>query len=168
MSRVACCWWNSSMPSFTLKDHDIHVAQIHRNAAPALLYEHAIRYDANEKIAASGALVAYSGPKTGRSPKDKRIVKHAQSDKDIWWGNVNVAMEPQSFLINRERAKDWLNARQRLYCVDAFAGWDPAHRLKIRVVCSRPYHALFMHTMLIRPTDEQLESFGKPDYVIYN
>jgi phosphoenolpyruvate carboxykinase (ATP) len=156
------------MSDFGLKDHDLHVAEVHRNPPPALLYEHAIRYDINEKIAASGALVAYSGPKTGRSPKDKHIVRHPSSEKDIWWGTVNVQLERQSFLINRERAKDWLNTRQRLYAIDAFAGWDPAHRVKVRVICSRPYHALFMHTMLIRPTAEQLASFGKPDYVIYN
>ncbi|HYV35551.1 MAG TPA: phosphoenolpyruvate carboxykinase (ATP) [Gemmataceae bacterium] len=156
------------MASFDLKEHEILVAEIYRNPPPALLYEHAIRFDPNEKIAASGTLVAYSGAKTGRSPKDKRIVKNAGSEKDVWWGNVNVAMEPAHFLINRERAKDWINTRPRLYCIDSFAGWDPAHRVKVRTICSRPYHALFMHIMLIRPTAEQLASFGKPDYVIYN
>jgi phosphoenolpyruvate carboxykinase (ATP) len=154
--------------SFDLKEHDLQVAEVYRNPAPALLYEHAIRYDNNEKISAKGALVAYSGPKTGRSPKDKRIVQHPLSEKDVWWGPINVALERQSYLINRERAKDWLNTRRRLYCVDAFAGWDPEYRLKIRVICSRPYHALFMHTMMIRPTAEQLATFHKPDYVIYN
>ena len=70
--------------------------------------------------------------------------------------------------INRERALDYLNTRERLYCFDGFAGWDPKYRIKVRVICSRPYHALFMHTMLIRPTHEELASFGKPDFVIYN
>src|SRR5271163_3193475 len=100
---------SSSMTSFSLKEHDITVPEIYRNPAPALLYEHAIRYDAHEKIAASGALVAYSGPKTGRSPRDKRIVKHTESEKDVWWGPVNLPLEYHSFEINRERAKDWLN-----------------------------------------------------------
>jgi phosphoenolpyruvate carboxykinase (ATP) len=156
------------MSDFSLKDHDLHVARVHRNPPPALLYEHAIRHDHHEKIAASGALVAYSGPKTGRSPRDKHIVRHPASAGDVWWGTVNVPLERQSFLINRERAKDWLNTRPRLYCIDAFAGWDPGHRIKVRVICSRPYHALFMHTMLIRPTPEQLASFGNPDCIIYN
>ena len=52
--------------------------------------------------------------------------------------------------------------------IDGFAGWDPEHRLKIRIICARPYHALFMHNMLIRPTVEELEDFGDPDFVIYN
>jgi phosphoenolpyruvate carboxykinase (ATP) len=156
------------MPTYSLKEHDISVAEVYRNPAPALLYEHAIRYDPKEKIAASGSLVAYSGPKTGRSPRDKRVVQHPASEKDVWWGTINVPLARQSFEINRERAKDWLNMRPRLYCIDAYAGWDPAQRLKIRVICSRPYHALFMHVMLIRPTAAQLASFGKPDYVILN
>jgi phosphoenolpyruvate carboxykinase (ATP) len=153
---------------FTLKAHDIEAPFIGRNLPPATLYEEAIRYDPGARISGAGALVAYSGEKTGRSPKDKRIVKQKPSDADIWWGSVNVAMEPTSFAINRERAKDFLNTRPRLYCIDGFAGWDPSYRLKVRVICARPYHALFMHTMLMRPTKEELANYGTPDFVIYN
>ena len=67
-------------------------------------------------------------------------------------GPVNIPLEPHTFAINRERACDYLNTRERLYCFDGFAGWDPNYQIKVRVICSRPYHALFMHTMLIRPT----------------
>jgi phosphoenolpyruvate carboxykinase (ATP) len=74
----------------------------------------------------------------------------------------------RTFAINRQRAIDYLNTRERLYCVDGFAGWDPKYRIKVRVICSRPYHALFMHNMLIRPTKEELNAFGKPDFTIYN
>jgi len=156
------------MTPFLLEDYGITVEDVRRNLPPSKLYEEAIRYDARTRIADSGALVAYSGAKTGRSPKDKRIVRRPQSEKDIWWGPVNVALEPHSFEINRERAKDYLNTRDRLYCVDGFAGWDPDHRVKVRVICTRPYHALYMHIMLIRPSRDELESFGRPDYVIYN
>lgn len=156
------------MASFSLEEHGITVSKIHRNLAPCRLYEEAILNEPGTRIASSGALVAYSGAKTGRSPKDKRIVKTEPSSPDIWWGAVNVALEPYVFDINRERAVDYLNTRDHLYCFDGFAGWDPATQIKVRVICSRPYHALFMHTMLIRPTDEQLESFGKPDFVILN
>jgi phosphoenolpyruvate carboxykinase (ATP) len=156
------------MNSFNLKEYDLTVGEIHRNLAPSVLYEHAIRYEKDAHIAENGALVAYSGSKTGRSPKDKRIVKQGASENDIWWGSVNIPLEPRAFAINRERAKDYLNIRDRLYCVDAFAGWDPTYRIKVRVICSRPYHALFMHTMLIRPTKAELETYGKPDFVIFN
>jgi phosphoenolpyruvate carboxykinase (ATP) len=156
------------MKPFSLVEYDIHVPDVRRNPPVAALYEYAIRHDPRSTIAHSGALVAYSGSKTGRSPRDKRIVRDPASEGDIWWGPVNVPLEPRSFEINRERARDWLNTRPRLYCIDAFAGWDVRHRLKVRIVCSRPYHALFMHTMLIRPTAEELADFGKPDFVLYN
>ncbi|MDB6151916.1 MAG: phosphoenolpyruvate carboxykinase [Chthoniobacteraceae bacterium] len=96
------------------------------------------------------------------------MVKHPDSENDVWWGPVNVPMSEHSFQLNRERAVDYLNTRERLYIVDGFAGWHPQHRLKIRIICSRPYHALFMHTMLIRPTPGELATFGEPDYVIFN
>src|SRR5262249_26639283 len=67
-----------------------------------------------------------------------------------------------------QRAVDFLNFRPNIYVVDGYAGWDPRHRLKIRVICARPYHALFMHNMLIRPTRDELENFGDPDYVVFN
>lgn len=156
------------MQAFDLKSHGITVESIGRNLNPSQLYEEALRIEPGTCIADSGALVAYSGSKTGRSPKDKRIVREASTEKDIWWDSVNFGLEPRAFEINRERAIDYLNTRERLYVFDGFAGWDPRYRLKVRVVTSRPYHALFMHNMLIRPTKAELQSFGQPDYVIFN
>jgi phosphoenolpyruvate carboxykinase (ATP) len=156
------------MSTFNLTAHGINVTDVRRNLAPAKLYAEAIRDDAECAIADSGALIAYSGAKTGRSPKDKRVVKGPTSANDVWWGSVHVPIDDATFQINLERAKDYLNTRKKLYCIDAFAGWDPKNRVKVRVICSRPYHALFMHTMLIRPTVEELASFGAPDGVIYN
>src|SRR5271168_1010385 len=156
------------MRAFDLSQYDIGVRNIFRNASSAKLYEEAIRHEPGTSISSTGALIAYSGAKTGRSPKDKRVVQSPSSENEVWWGPVNFPMEELSFRINRERAKDYLNTRERPYVVDGYAGWDPAYRLKIRIICSRPYHALFMHNMLIRPTKEELESYGEPDYVIYN
>ena len=156
------------MNSFDLSQHELSVKEIHRNLPPSVLYVHSIRYDKEATIADNGALVAYSGEKTGRSPKDKRIVKNPASERDIWWGTTNVPFDPKSYRTVRQRALDYLNVCDRLYCFDGFAGWDPKYRIKVRVICSRPYHALFMHTMLIRPTTEELSAFGQPDFVIYN
>ncbi len=156
------------MNSFSLKQHELTVGEIHRNLPPSVLYEHAILYEKDAHIAENGALVAYSGSKTGRSPKDKRVVKQGVSENEIWWGAVNIPLDPHAFAINRERARDYLNSRERLYCFDGFAGWDANYRMSVRVICSRPYHALFMHTMLIRPTKTELENFSNPDFVIYN
>ncbi len=153
---------------FTLQQYGIDVATIIRNAAPAALYEEALAYESGAAIANSGALMVRSGDKTGRSPGDKRIVRHPDSADDIWWGDVNVAVDELTFAINRERAVDYLNVLERLYVIDGYGGWDEAKRIKVRVICTRPYHALFMHNMLIRPTDAQLADFGEPDYLILN
>ena len=147
---------------------NISVANLFRNLSPAELYEEALRRESGSVISSSGALIIRSGTKTGRSPKDKRIVDHPDSTNDINWGNVNVKLDKLNFNINLERAIDYLNTRDRLYVVDAFAGWDDEHRLKVRVVCSRAYHALFMWNMLRRPTAEELANFGEPDFTIYN
>ena len=156
------------MTKIDLKQYGLHVEDVQRNISPAQLYQEAIRNEKGTALADSGALIAYSGSKTGRSPKDKRVVRNDDNANDIWWGNINIPIEDSIFRINRERAIDYLNTRDRLYIVDAFAGWDPKYRMKVRVICTRPYHALFMHTMLIRPTREELASFGEPDTVIFN
>ena len=153
---------------FDLREYEIDVETVHRNSSPAALYQRAFHHDARATLSDTGALIAYSGDKTGRSPKDKRVVKHPESSDDVWWGAVNIGLDETTFCVNRARAIDYLNTRPELYCVDAFAGWDPDYRLKVRVICARPYHALFMHNMLIRPTREELESFGAPDCVILN
>jgi len=156
------------MGQFNLEQYQLTVGEIHHNLPPSSLYEHAMRFEKDASIAANGALVAYSGVKTGRSPKDKRMVRHPDSEKDVWWGPVNIPCEAPTFALNRQRAVDYLNTRERLYCVDGFAGWDPQYRIKVRVICARPYHALFMHTMLIRPRKQELATFGEPDFTIYN
>jgi phosphoenolpyruvate carboxykinase (ATP) len=140
---------------------------VYRNLPPARLYEDGVKFDGGI-ITSSGAIASQSHAKTGRSPKDKRIVDTAISQKDVWWGPVNMPLSTSSFRLLRRRATDYLNHCKSLYVTDGFAGWDPQHRIKIRVICSRPYHALFMHNMLIRPTDAELEKFGEPDYVIFN
>ncbi|MCH9683478.1 MAG: phosphoenolpyruvate carboxykinase (ATP) [Deltaproteobacteria bacterium] len=154
--------------TFDLSQYELTVEEVIRNAAPARLYEHGLRNEPGTAIASSGALIALSGEKTGRSPSDKRIVEEGSSKDEVWWGPVNKPIDEHVFMINRERAIDYLNTRKRLYVVDGFGGWDPEHRIKVRVICSRAYHALFMNNMLIRPTTEELADFGEPDYVIYN
>ena len=153
--------------SFDLSEYRIHVPRILRNASVPILYEQAIeRGEGN--IVSCGALATLSGEKTGRSPKDKRVVEHPDSAADVWWGAINVPLTERTFAINRQRGIDFLNTRDQLYVVDGFAGWDEKYRLKIRVICLNAYHALFMRNMLIRPTPEQLADFGVPDYVIFN
>lgn len=152
----------------SLAEAGITSKNVIRNPSVPLLYELALQYEQGTTITSTGALAAYSGEKTGRSPKDKRIAAEETSQQDIWWGPVNIKLNETSFVINRERAVDYLNTRPRIFVIDGFAGWDPKYRIKIRVICARAYHALFMRNMLIRPTAQELENFGQPDFVIYN
>jgi phosphoenolpyruvate carboxykinase (ATP) len=149
-----------------LQSLGITVKDVLRNPSPAILYEDAVAQQ-DGQIMASGSLAVYSGAKTGRSPRDKRIVPEPGVD-DLWWGSVNVPLPPDSAAALREQALAWLNRQRRLYVVDALAGWDPRYQVKIRTICVRPYHALFMHDMLLRPAPAELAHFGEPDFVILN
>ncbi len=155
------------MSSIDLSTYGIRTQNVIRNATTARLYEFAIQ-DEDAVIASSGALATRSGDKTGRSPRDKRIVEAPSTAEDIWWGDINIRLTERSFMINRQRACDYLNMQDRLFVTDGYAGWDPRYRLKIRVICCSAYHALFMQNMLIRPKEEELQNFGTPDYTIYN
>ncbi|MFM1877845.1 MAG: hypothetical protein RLZZ241_711 [Bacteroidota bacterium] len=156
------------MSSIDLTQYGIQVKSIYRNTAVPILYEIALRKEAGTAISDTGALLVYSGEKTGRSPKDKRIVRHPDSQNDIDWGPINIGLDEQTYMVNHERAIDYLNICDRLFIVDAFAGWDPKYRIKVRIICTRAYHALFMQNMLILPTPLELNQFDKPDYVIFN
>lgn len=149
----------------------INPKQVFHNPSPSLLYELALNEDYEGKecaISSTGALISYSGEKTGRSPLDKRIVDEIEHHDDIWWGDINIPLSESSFQRNLDMAIGFLNGRNNLYVIDAFAGWELSERIKVRIICARPYHALFMHNMLIRPTQEELQNFGEPEWVIYN
>ncbi len=156
------------MAKFNLSQYGIDVEKIHRNSSVPVLYEIGLRNEAGTAISDVGALLVYSGEKTGRSPKDKRIVRNPESEKNIDWGPINIGLDEHTYFVNRERAIDYLNICERLFVVDAFAGWDPKYRIKVRIICTRAYHSLFMQNMLIMPTAAELADFGTPDYVILN
>src|SRR6056297_429909 len=96
------------------------------------------------------------------------LSKHDIHVENILWRDINIPLDEHTYNIYHRRATDYLNTCKRLYVIDGFAGWDPEYRLKVRIIAERPYHGLFMHNMLIRPTKEELEDFGDPDFVVYN
>ena len=123
----------------------------------------------SSNLTSTGSIAVLSGAKTGRSPQDKRIVED-KNTVDIWWGDnsPNKPIDENNFLITRETAICFLNNQENLFVFDGYAGWDKNHQIKVRVICTRPYHCLFMSNMLIRPSKKELETFGDPDYTIYN
>ena len=158
--------------SFSLKHISLKTPIVKRNPTLEELYEDALRFDEDTYLIRGGALVTRSGVKTGRSPLDKRIVRESGEgeEADIWWGAEampHYPMDSIGFKMNRERAIDYLNLQKRVYIVDAWAGWDKNLRLKVRIICTRPYHALFMKNMLVEATEEELKDWTDA-FVIYN
>ncbi len=117
----------------------------------------------NCKIANNGAVVAYTGKYSGRTPKDKHTVRESGSEANIWWENNN-SMSPADFARIRERLAEYAKGR-KLYVIDTYGGADPNYRIKARFIVERPYHALFIKQLLIRPTAEELETY-EPDWTI--
>jgi phosphoenolpyruvate carboxykinase (ATP) len=134
------------------------------NPTTALLYTHALKADVG-KLAHGGPLVVDTGRHTGRSPKDKFVVREPGSEGRIWWGDVNHPLEEESFEQLRAKVVAHLEAQDTLYVVDHFAGADPAHRIGVRVVTANPYHALFAKTMFIVPQAHELPAFA-PDALV--
>src|SRR6266853_6204097 len=127
----------------------------HFNLSPALLVEHSVRRN-EAKLAANGALVGYTN-RTGRSPKDKFIVKDETTARTVAWGAVNAPMEPEKFDALYERVMEHLRGRE-LFVQDLFCGADPAYRLPVRIVNEYAWHNLFVRQLFLRPTAEELKS----------
>jgi phosphoenolpyruvate carboxykinase (ATP) len=134
------------------------------NPTTAQLYTEALRRG-DGALAHGGPLVVDTGEHTGRSPKDKFVVREPESEGRIWWGDVNQPLSEEHFECLRAKVVSYLEAQDPLYVVDHFAGADPAHRIGVRVVTASPYHALFAKTMFIVPRPEEMASF-EPDAVV--
>ncbi len=138
------------------------MAGLNWNLGAPQLYEHALRsHEAH--IAAHGPLVADTGVHTGRSPKDKFVVRDANTDPIVWWDN-NTPMSVEHFDV---LLADFLAHAEgkTLFAQDLYAGADPAFRVKTRVFTEYAWHSLFIRNLLIRPPAEDLPTFV-PDLTI--
>jgi phosphoenolpyruvate carboxykinase (ATP) len=135
-----------------------------RNIAPAVLIEQALKRGEGQ-LADDGAVVFRTGKYTGRSPKDKFIVRGPGVETIIDWGPVNQPFDAGAFDALHRRVLDHLTTRE-VWVEDAFGGTDPIYRLPIRVVCERAYHALFAHQLFVNPTSEELARH-EPEFTIY-
>lgn len=129
---------------------------------PALVAESLRRNEG--RLSAEGSLMAQTGIHTGRSPRDKFVVDEPSVTNDVWWGSVNQKMSPSTFNALKGRVQAYLQG-QDLFTQDLYAGADPAHRIKVRMVTTQAWNALFARNMFIRPPAEELEGF-EPDFVI--
>jgi phosphoenolpyruvate carboxykinase (ATP) len=127
---------------------------VQANLPPARLVEMALARGEGT-LADNGAFVVRTGAKTGRSPDDKHVVRSGETEKDVWWGNVNRPVTPAVFDALLARAVDHLRAGDR-FVFDGFAGASPAHRLPLRVVTNKAWVSLFARTLFLRPTAAEL------------
>jgi phosphoenolpyruvate carboxykinase (ATP) len=140
-----------------------HPGRVHANLVPARLTEAALeRREA--VLTAAGALAAYTGSRTGRSPRDRYIVREPVSDSQIAWGKVNQPIDPARFDRLYDLTAAYLQNRE-LFVQDGYAGADPAHRLSVRVVAEHAWHAQFARCLFLRPTAAELPGF-RPDWTI--
>ena len=135
----------------------LNPGKVYANLAPAALTELALAR--GEGILTSrGALVATTGKRTGRSPRDRFIVREPGSQEAVWWGAVNRPMEPATFDRLLDKVLAYFQKRD-LFVVDAAACADPRHRLSVRVVAEKAWHALFAHCLFLRPSPGELAGF---------
>lgn len=118
-----------------------------------------------------GAVNVMTGEFTGRSPKDKYIVKDAVTQNTIWWSdqgaNDNKGISENTWAALKKNTVDQLSGK-RLFVIDAFCGANENTRLKVRFIMEVAWQAHFVKNMFIRPTEAELDNFGEPDFVVMN
>lgn len=138
--------------------------EVLRNLSPEGLVDAALT-NGEGILTNTGALSIVTGKYTGRSPKDKFIIDTSDVHDQIAWGSVNTPMSEADYQAIKRDLFSYLNGKT-LYVFDGYAGADEKHTRKFRVITEMACQNLFIHQLLIRPTEQQLESYGDPDYVI--
>ena len=139
---------------------------VHWNQMPAELIEAAIRRGEGQ-LADMGPFVAVTTPFTGRSPKDKFVVREPGSEAHVDWGAVNQPISPAQFELLLADVKGYLDVQSELFVQDLYCGADPAHRLSVRYVTPNAWHASFVRNMFIRPDPAQLSTFAATFSVLH-
>ncbi len=139
-------------------------AEVHWNPITAPLIEMALARGEGI-LAKDGPLVVETGAHTGRSAKDKFIVRDAETEDTIWWGKTNKGMTPEHFAALKSDFMAAVGAKETLFVQDLFGGSQPQHRVNVRVITEFAWHSLFVRTLLVRPTDAELADFA-PEFTI--
>lgn len=151
--------------TIALEKYGIHNAEVYYQLSPEELHEITLEKDQGVE-ASSGALAVNTGEFTGRSPKDRFIVKDEITENRIWWGDINLPFDPQKFDALYDRVTDYLSGKE-VFARDCYACSDPNYRLNIRVINEYPWSNLFAYNMFLRFDEEELEGF-KEDWLIVN
>lgn len=139
-------------------------AELFANLGTAPLVEHAVK-NGEGLLAKDGPFVVATGKHTGRSAKDKFIVRDAETESTVWWGSVNKAMTSEAFAALKADFVAALGTKDKLYVADLFGGSQPEQRINVRVINEFAWHNLFVRTLLVRPGADELAGFV-PEYTI--
>jgi phosphoenolpyruvate carboxykinase (ATP) len=139
------------------------VATAYWNLSPAELVEETI-INGQGMLTDTGALAVDTGEFTGRSPKDKFIVKDAITENTVWWGDVNIPFSTEKFDALYNRVCAYLGGRE-VYVRDSYVCADERYRLNVRTVTEFPWSNMFAYNMFMRPTEEEIMNFN-PDWTI--
>lgn len=141
---------------------------VYHNLSYDEIHQHELKQGDTE-LTKMGVMTVDTGIYTGRSPKDKFLVKIEGSEvaKNVEWGKVNIPTTEEAFNFLLEKAKKHFNGK-KLYVFDGYAGSRASTRIKIRVVTEKAWQHHFVTNMFIRPTAEELANFGTPDFTILN
>ncbi len=137
---------------------------LHANLEAAALVGEALRRGEG-RLSEDGAFMAITGQHTGRSVQDKFVVDEPETRGDMWWGKVNKKLAQANFAALIGDVRAYLGQKGELFTQDLYAGSDPAHRIRVRLVTTNAWHALFARNMFIRPPTAELEGFT-PDFTI--
>ncbi len=141
-------------------------ATVFANLGTAPLVEHALKRGEG-KLTKDGALLVDTGKFTGRSVKDKFVVRDAVTEEPINWGPINQPMTVEHWANLKADFLAAVKDHSELYVADLFGGSQPQYRVNVRVITEMAWHSLFVRTLLVRPTAEELASFA-PEYTIIN
>ena len=149
----------------TVESYGIKNATAHWNLDPIVLSKLSVDLG-QAKETSTGAITVDTGEFTGRSPKDRFIVKDAITEDAIWWGNINIPFDADAFDKLYDKVTNYLSEKD-VYVRDAIACADPAYKMNLRVVNEYPWSNLFVYNMFIRPTEEEVKSFD-PEWTVIN
>jgi phosphoenolpyruvate carboxykinase (ATP) len=141
-------------------------AKVFANLGTAPLVEHALKRGEG-KLTKDGALLVDTGKFTGRSVKDKYVVRDVITESTINWGPINQSMTGEHWSNLKADFLTAIKDRPELFVADLFGGSQSDYRVNVRVITQMAWHSLFVRTLLVRPTPEELASF-EPEYTIIN
>ena len=138
---------------------------VHYQLSPEMLLKDTLRLQQGV-LNNTGALVISTGKFTGRSPKDKFMVKDAITEKTVHWGDFNIPIEAKYFDGLYTKMLAYLNTKEEIWVRDCAACADATYRIRVRVVTENPWMNLFAYNMFLRPKINDLESF-EPDWHVF-